>query len=749
MSRSFTLRARRAFPGTTLSATTLAILLAACGGSGSGGSGPPDAAFQAFADVALQVGATPSASATGDLDGDGRLDLIVANSGTNNVSVALGTAGGFSAATSFAAGGSVEDVAVADVNGDGNLDVLATINNGGVGSLIVLTGDGTGSLFAGGTLALPASAEAGALVAGRFNNDAWVDVAVVGPNDDILAVALGSAIGFSAFTTTPLVVGFAGQDIVAFDADADGDLDLGISSATQGTVQLLLGNGMGAFAPGASVLVDVGADLAAMATLDVNRDGDLDLVVVNRTAGTAVLLIGNGTGTFALGTSLASGADARAVAVGDFNLDGRTDLAVALGASGDVAVHFANGSGTFASPLFVDGGANTIVALSTSDVTLDGSLDLILVHEVADSVTILAGLDYSIDFALVAGTSLSGGAGASLTSVAAADLNGNGTIDVFASDGANDAILTFAGNGNGGFGGSVATAMAPGADARAIAMADIDFDGDMDVLIANPGTDTVSVALGGGGTLTMGLDIALSPGGDVRALALADFDHDGDLDVVMVNSVLANIELALGNGNGTFAAATSVALAVGFDPRGIVATDLDGDGDLDLAVTSGSTGSVSILLGDGLGGFAAPTTVVVAAGTELQGIVAADLNRDGNMDLAVANTTTGTIGVLRGNGNGTFQPALSFTAAAGAQALAVGDLNRDGRLDIVVAAETASQAAILFGTGAGTFVAPQVYASGGLQAEWIALADLDRNGILDVMVAHSASGEVGLLFGTD
>ncbi|MFN0123177.1 MAG: FG-GAP repeat domain-containing protein, partial [Blastocatellia bacterium] len=126
---------------------------------------------------------------------------------------------------------------------------------------------------------------------------------------------------------------------------------------------------------------------------------------------------------------------------------------------------------------------------------------------------------------------------------------------------------------------------------------------------------------------------------------------------------------------------------VGNDPRAAAVGDLNGDGKLDLAVANANiSDNVSILLGDGAGGFVPATPPTVATGNDPFGIVAADFNRDGKLDLATANNNlSATVSVLLGNGDGTFAAAQSFAAPQSPWRLSAGDLNGDGKLDLAVA----------------------------------------------------------------
>ena len=288
-----------------------------------------------------------------------------------------------------------------------------------------------------------------------------------------------------------------------------------------------------------------------------------------------------------------------------------------------------------------------------------------------------------------------------------------------------------------------------------------DPDSVIDQYLAAGNYSLVVESTGGAGTyaLTTTLTPASArfqpiPVGNVPDSVVAgDFNGDGHLDLAVANEIDNTVSVLLGNGDGTFQ--PQVTYAVGARPDAIVAGDFTGDGRTDLAVANeGSldsignpipgTGDVSVLLGNGDGTF--QPQVTYAAGSNPTALVAGDFNRDGRTDLAVANYGSNDVSILLGNGDGTFQPQVTYAAGSNPTALVAGDFNRDGRTDLAVANYGSNDVSILLGNGDGTFQPQVTYAVGSLPHAIVA-GDFTGDGRTDLAVANFGSFDVSILLG--
>jgi Flp pilus assembly secretin CpaC len=333
------------------------------------------------------TGNEPVSVVAADFNGDGNIDLAVANHTDNTVSILLGDGkGNFTATTTPPATGKGPiALAAADFNGDGKIDLAVVNQTDNTVSILLGNGDGT--------FAPKVDYKTGnmpdAIVAGEFNanKDTNLDLAITNHTDDTVTILLGKGDGtFTPKTPSP-ATGKGPMSIASGDFNGDGKLDLAVANNTDNTVSVFLGNGDGTFTP-ESTSPATGNGPVSVAIADFNLDSRLDLAVVNNTDNTVSVLLGNGDGTFGAQTAFATGTAPSAVAVGDLNLDGFPDLAVANNTDNTVSILLGNGNGTFA-PQFTFATGTGPVALTAMDLNGDGTTDLAIADQTANTVTVI------------------------------------------------------------------------------------------------------------------------------------------------------------------------------------------------------------------------------------------------------------------------------------------------------------------------------------------------------------------------
>jgi hypothetical protein len=347
------------------------------------------------------------------------------------------------------------------------------------------------------------------------------------------------------------------------------------------------------------------------------------------------------------------------------------------------------GSPVFVPAVTYGSGGGGAQSIGVADVNGDGVLDLAIANFYANTVGVLLGNSDGTFQAAV--TYASGGSHAA--SVAIADVNGDGKPDLVVANDTSVGVLL--GNGNGTF--QAAVSYSSGGF-TSVAVADVNGDGKLDLVVGNF-ADSVSVLIGNGdGTFQLGASYS-SPG--VISVAVADVNGDGKPDLLVAN-LYNNVAVLLGNGDGTFQPAV-VYDPGGFDASAVIARDVNGDGKPDLLVTNWnvnnhdfhSDGVIGVLLGNGDGTFQAAVTYD-SGGQSPSSIAVADVNGDGKPDLVVENCSfnggsddcspgDGAVGVLLGNGDGTFQPATTYSSSGSMpQSVAIADVNGDGKPDLLV-----------------------------------------------------------------
>jgi len=582
------------------------------------------------------------------------------------------------------------------------------------------------------------------MVLANFDADSVKDLVVADTADTVVLLHGNAAIGGFDSPGPPISAGQGVTALALADVNHDSRNDLLVlNSATTGSgITILLGDGQGGFTPGTSVSLSQGVSALTV------FNGDQAVAITNSSTGTLTVLQSDGSGGFTVAQTISQGfSDPIGVAADDLTSDGRPDLVVVNRGSDSVAVLNGTAGGTFQVPrLFSSGTASSLPnSVVLFDANQDSKVDVVVSNNFSTDVSVLLG-DGSGNFS----------APRSFVSdqepqiVAATDVSSDGIPDLIAlnkhTQGSTANAVVLLGQGDGTFRG--VENVASDANPNAVAAADTDNQGVPDLIVTHPSgaaqsTSLVEVhrAIPGGGFAP---PLELQSHGDAAAVGAGDFNADGRLDLAVVNRQTDDVSVFLGQRNG-FSATPQQNAAVGQGASAVVVGDWNGDGRADLAVTrampSPTPGVVSILLAGSNGSLGAPVNLGVQDNPAA--VDAGDFNKDGDLDLVVANSTSGTVSILLGTGNGTFQTATTLpTLLPNVVALSVGDLDDDGFDDIALAqAGNQMQVLVLYGSSQGSFSAGVPVKGVGTPSA-IAARDFTGDQIPDLVVLNQVDNLV-------
>ena len=352
------------------------------------------------------------------------------------------------------------------------------------------------------------------------------------------------------------------------------------------------------------------------------------------------------------------------------------------------------------------------------------------------------------------------------SSVAVADFNGDGNLDVAAVNANDNSISVLLGNGNGTFTPAsnspvpVVACFLCNSVPTAISVGDFNGDGKADLAVTEIPVGPLSL-IGGAITGHVGGEVAVllgkgngtfngsntfTTGGDLPvSLAVADLNGDGNTDVAVTNLNSGNVSILLGNGSGT-AFSLKSKFGVGTRPASIAIGDFDSNGTLDLAVATADDNAIAIMMGNGDGTFAANANSPVAVSLRPDAVVVADFNGDGKLDLAAADLGASAVSVSLGDGTGTFPTVVDYSVGRYPTSIAVADFNNDGKLDLVVSDSLSHMVSILPGAANGTFGSARHIAVEG-NPQSLAVGDFN-GGQPDLVVANVGSNNLTVLLNT-
>ncbi|MCI5066657.1 VCBS repeat-containing protein [bacterium] len=696
--------------------------------------GNPDGTFQS-AVTTENTGIGTGAFTTGDFDGDGKSDIVVAD-GTDLYLYSGNGDGTFNTSlTSIASGSfnSLAELASADINGDGNLDIISSGTTSGNSGAEIFFGNGSGTFATSTTTATVAGTTAA-------NNLAVADVT----DDGEIDIVLGAQNGTTANLTT-------------FINDGGG---LGTLSSTENVT-----------------LSTTSLDGIAIANTGVSSEQDLIVSSTNGSNRQLNVFSGDATGAFTASFSESNASEAGGtVQAVDVNNDGELDIVQGgYETSGDLGVirtFLATGGGSFnTSTSITTSGIREGERVLAGDFNGDGAGDILYNAEDDDTTGFI--------------TRTGGRTPASTTTISetiSGDVDGDGVQDLISvgTNGTNTELAISLGNSDGTFDSALTSTLTAGGEATDVDLADLDGDGNLDLVFSALGSGGGDGVLGvslGNGDGTFGAATTFTGSDDINSIRLSDVTGDGDLDLIAAGEEAGAGEVRIfeGNGDGTFVTGSPTTLSSeSVTTSAVEVFDIDGDGDNDLITAgegAGQDGYIGVRLNDGTGTFSTYTGFATGS-TTLSGseeLAVADLNGDGETDIVLTGTgdtlLSGAATIFTGDGTGSFSVGDTYVQESkSTTSVTLDDLNRDGILDLITGGENDAgygEVSVRFGRGDGTFTDRDIYQSGADEITGVFTNDIDGDGDTELIstqnqassqlqatVRDSITGEAGTIVRT-
>jgi phosphodiesterase/alkaline phosphatase D-like protein len=720
------------------------------------------------------TGTSPQGIATGDMDGDGKPDLVTANNGAATISVLLNTSstGGnptFATKVDLTTGSLPFRVAIGDLDRDGELDIVTTNQTGNSISVFHNTGPSPGSVSFAAKVDFTVANDARGLALGDFDGDGRPDIAVGNYNNNAVSVFRNTSIpGTIDNNSFAPLVNFATangpQNVVAGDVDGDGKVDLVAANWTTNNLSVLRNQG----SPGSintstfatNQNFGTGTNPLGLAMGDVDGDGKLDLVASNY-GGTASVLrnTSSGPGNVAFATKVDFAGGGHGAALGDVDGDGKPELVLATNGTDVVSVlrnKSTSGTVDFYNKVEFATGVGPINA-AVVDLTGDGKPDLAVPALTGNVVSVFANKTLTTPLPTI--TSISATSAAPGASVTISGNNFSGTLGnntVFFDPikavvtGASTNALTVTVPTGAGYGPLSATINGRTAVSKQFFLPTF-----------------MSTGLPGIGSNSFAAKVDLAANSEPYNVAVGDVDGDGKADLALVNygansgntvSVFRNTGTA-----GTVSFAAKQDFTTGTGPTGVAFGDLDGDGKLDLVTANNNATSVSVFRNTSSSGSITSGSfggkVDFTTGSAPYNVAVADVDGDGRLDLAATNYSSSNVSVFRNTSSPgvldatSFAGKVDFTAGTNPIGIAAGDLDGDGKPDLAVANYGDHTVSVLRNTSspgvidAGSLAARQDFATGN-GPQYVAIGDLDGDGKVELATANFSANTASVLRNT-
>nr|WP_257469951.1 FG-GAP-like repeat-containing protein [Prochlorococcus marinus] len=704
-----------------------------------------------------------------DIDGDGDLDFVGAmyygdsiawyeNDGAANPSftktvISTGTDG-------------ANDIHVGDIDGDGDLDIISASGNDD--EITWFENNGAADpTFATTVIATSADNPHEVFIA-DMDSDGDLDIISTSVNDSTVAWYENNGAADPSFAATNIATNVSGaHGIHVDDMDADGDMDIVIASFTDDTVRWYENNGAADptwSAANIATSIDGARDIEV---LDLDKDGDLDVMVTAQDADSISYWLNNGAADPSWsGQNLFSSEFDKPhnIAIGDVDNDGYLDVVSSSHNDHKIALHNVDQTATAGSDYTSTSGTLKISAGATSGTfTIPVLADSI--SEAEEVVTVkftrpsnafvspTDGLSDSNNYVTTARLTITDDDALTFTAsdiatsadgaqdVKVADMDGDGDLDIVSASPLDDTIAWYENDGAANPTFTAANIYTSATEARNIHIVDLDGDGDLDIVGAGSGNDVVGwLENDGAANPTFSNEILATSADGAHDVYVADLDGDGDLDIVSAS--INDDTIAWYENNGAADPSfTAADIATNADyALGVHIADMDGDGDLDIVSASQLDDTIAWYENDGAANPTFTAADIATSADHATSLYVADMDGDGDMDILSSSENDDTIAWYENDGaaNPTFTAADIATSADGAWSVKAADMDGDGDLDIISASFNDDTIAWYENNGAAdpAWTATDIATSAD-GARAVTIADIDGDGDLDIISASA------------
>ena len=747
----------------------------------------------------------PLSMALNDVNNDTHLDLIVVNFGTNDIGVYLGDGNGSLSLFTrlFTGDDSLPSyVVIADIDHDHRSDIVV-VNSGtdNVGIFFGMNGDRftLQRIYSTGVGSRPSS-----VVIGDFNDDQWLDMAVIKYGLNEIGIFFGNTsrtwIETRRWTTNrsyPFrmamgdVNGDAREDLIVlydsndyfsvwlgnddgifedkrdyftgFQSNAyslitgylndDHRLDIATVNMLSNNVGVFLGENPITFQISNSYATVSDSYPSSIAVKDLNHDHESDVVVTNTWNDSISIFLGSTDGTLRepIVYSMEEYSRPQSVVIADFNNDSHPDLIVINSEWNSLGVFLGHGNGTFADQIILyQGILNGINSIDVGDLNDDERIDIVISRRYeGDNVQVYLGYgngSFSTE------SSFSTAIGFGIQSVVVNDMNRDGRLDIIAVEIYSSTVHIFFGYGNGTFAKQATFTSNSGLEPCFLTVDDLNNDTFLDILVGYCSSSQLGISLADRGeTWTSEKLYSLGDGFSPSSIVVGDFNNDTRIDLIVTSLYNYFIDALMGHGDGTFSNPVLIYNSSEDDyPSAAAKNDFNHDDRDDLIFVNYKSSTIRILLGHDFG--ILTNQIVHSTGSAIHPIFVevADFNHDNQSDIAVVNAGSNTINVRFGMGDSSFRDETICPISVGAEvsSIVVGDFNRDTHLDIAVANFGHDNIGVFLGRGDRTFASEQIYST-GLTSHPLSLVvgDFNNDDWTDMAVANYGTNSIGVFFG--